>query len=406
MKIVLLGVLVYIFTIFISLSNTFAQDSTITVNVFKREDCKHCQEEKAFLEDLDGKRTDIELNFLDINEADNKKLWEQIAELEKISKVTPITTIGFNIIVGFDSAETTGKKIIEIFDNEKTTNVSIEDFIQKGGSKNKLDSGATCADDPTIPCDVREEPVYVKIPFIGKVIDVKQFSLPTLSAILGLIDGFNPCAMWVLVTFLFVLIQIGDKKRMWTIAGIFILAETIMYHLILSVWFTTWDFIGLNKIITPLVGLLAVGSGAFFLYEWKTSDGTCKVTNAEQRKKITSRIQDLAKQKFTLVTFFGIIGLAFSVNIIEFACSIGIPQTFTKILELNSLNFWQTEMYILIYILFYMFDDFLIFGLALYSFEKIGLTHKYSKISNFIGGILMLILGLILIFKPELLQLL
>lgn len=406
MKRIFLTILLSTFAGLVFITKVSAQDNNITINIFKRNDCKHCQEETKFLETLKEERNDFTINFLDINEDENKKLWEQVAELEKISKVTPITTIGYNIIVGFESPDTTGVKIKEILNNEITENISIEKFIEEGGSKNKITSGSTCADDPTIPCEVREEPVLVKIPFTGIVINVKEYSLPVLSAILGLIDGFNPCAMWVLVTFLFVLIQIGDKKRMWTIAGIFIVAETIMYHLILSLWFTTWDFIGLNKIVTPLVGLLAIGSGAFFLYEWKNNDGTCKVTNVEQKKKITSKIHDLAKQKFTFFTFLGIIGLAFSVNIIEFACSIGIPQTFTKILELNSLSGWQTEIYILIYILFYMFDDFIVFGLALYSFEKIGLTHKYSKISNFIGGLLMLVLGFILILKPDLLQLL
>jgi uncharacterized membrane protein len=82
---------------------------------------------------------------------------------------------------------------------------------------------------------------------------------------------------------------------------------------------------------------------------------------------------------------------------------VGIPQAFTKILELNFLDFWARQMYMAIYILMYMVDDFIVFGIALYSFEKIGLTTKYAKMSNLIGGILMLILGAILLFKPELL---
>ncbi|MBP9758232.1 glutaredoxin, partial [Candidatus Dojkabacteria bacterium] len=229
-----------IFTILILSLGVSAQDSNITINVFERDDCKHCQEEIKFLESLKKERSDLTVNLLDINEDGNKKLWEQVAELEKISKVTPITTIGYNIIVGFESSETTGKKVIEILDNNKTENITIEKFLESGGSKNKITSGSTCSDDPTIPCEIREDPVYVKIPFTGIVINVKEYSLPVLSAVLGLIDGFNPCAMWVLVTFLFVLMQIGDKKKMWTIAGIFIVAETIMYHLILSLWFTTW----------------------------------------------------------------------------------------------------------------------------------------------------------------------
>jgi hypothetical protein len=100
----------------------------------------------------------------------------------------------------------------------------------------------------------------------------------------------------------------------------------------------------------------------------------------------------------------GILGLAFSVNIIEFACSVGIPQTFTKVLDLNYLSFASKQFYNFLYILMYMVDDIVIFGLALYSFDKIGLTTaKYTRFSHFLGGILMVLLGLILLTKPTLL---
>ena len=87
-------------------------------------------------------------------------------------------------------------------------------------------------------------------------------------------------------------------------------------------------------------------------------------------------------------------------NIIEFACSIGIPQAFTKILNMNYLTGIEHQIYLWIYTLFYMIDDFIIFGIALYSIEKIGITHKYSRYCNLIGGIAMLILGYLLIFNP------
>ena len=106
---------------------------------------------------------------------------------------------------------------------------------------------------------------------------------------------------------------------------------------------------------------------------------------------------------FTFASAIAIIGLALSVNIIEFACSVGIPQTFTKILDLNNLSNLVRQGYMFIYILMYMVDDFLVFGLALWSTEYIHMTHKYSRICNVIGGTLMIILGGILIFAPGIL---
>ena len=92
-----------------------------------------------------------------------------------------------------------------------------------------------------------------------------------------------------------------------------------------------------------------------------------------------------------------------SVNVIEFACSVGIPQTYTKILQINNVAFWQRQLYTFIYIVGYMVDDILVFGLALLSVNKLQLTTKYSRWVNLFGGILMIILGLILLIKPSLL---
>jgi hypothetical protein len=383
------------------------QANKTVIEMFERNDCTHCRDAKAFFADYLKDHPNVQVNYLDLADQVNKDLWIELAESEGIPKVTPITLIGGQLIQGFDTAETTGRLIDDLVQKNSSINLnlSFREYIDQGGSKNKEviavqngicdENGEECSTTSLLPT--------ISIPFTNKTIDPQAYSLGGMAAILGFIDGFNPCAMWVLVTFLLVLIQIGDKKKMYQVAGLFILAEAIMYYLILNVWYQTWDFVGLDNIITPLIGLLAIGGACFFLYEWWSSNGECKVTNLQQRAKIHGRISKLVKAELTILTALGVIGVAFSVNIIEFACSVGIPQAFTKILELNFLDFWARQMYMAIYILMYMVDDFIVFGIALYSFEKIGLTTKYAKMSNLIGGILMLILGAILLFKPELL---
>jgi uncharacterized protein (UPF0333 family) len=375
----------------------------VPVEVFERLDCQHCRDEKEFFVELNLKRDDFQVRFHDIGESEHYEHWRQIADLENLPKVTPITLVGNVIIQGFDSADTTGQRIEELIDKSigKDT-LNFEEFVAAGGS-GKVESIAngTCDAEEGV-CGIEEEQMLVTLPIFG-VVNLKQFSLPALSLILGFVDGFNPCAMWVLVTFLIVLVEVGSKRRMWQIAGLFILAEAIMYYLILNVWFTAWDFVGLDHIVTPIVGLVAIGGGIFFLHEWKTSDGTCKITNAQQKSKTHHKIRGLVNAELTILTILGIIGLAFSVNVIEFACSIGIPQAFTKILDINALSWIVRQFYMALYILMYMVDDVFVFGIAIYSFEKIGLTSKYSRWSHLLGGILMLILGAILVFKPDLL---
>jgi cytochrome c biogenesis protein CcdA len=301
--------------------------------------------------------------------------------------VTPITVIGKTYIIGFDTPQTTGKEIqnlvIKMKKEKVVTSLGYDQYEQSGLST------SVCTTDRNIPCTISPQREFiVKVPFYGEL-NIEKYPLIIIASVLGFIDGFNPCAMWVLITFLIILLQVGNRKKMALFAGVFILAEAVMYTLILTVWFKTWDFVQLDTIITPVVGVVSIIGGFLFIKEFRKKELVCKVTNREERSKTYHKIKELATEKFTLITFIGILGVAFSVNIIEFACSIGIPQTFTKILEINNLNFIQSSVLILLYIFFYMFDDLVVFGLALYGADKLALTTKYSKWSNLIGGIVM-----------------
>ncbi len=367
----------------VSIAETPIDPETIAANTvekvdiyfFEREDCSFCAKEMAFFEDLITQRDDFNLIIVDIAQEGNRQQFDLLTNKYNLPKVTPTTIIGENIFQGFDSPETTGQEIIRLIEQSKSG--AIKD-PQKGFDFN--------------------------IPFLG-VVDSKDFSLFSLSFILGLVDGFNPCAMWVLMTFLLILWQVKDRKKMFQVAGLFILAETIMYWLILNFWFKTWDFIGLDEFITPLIGLLALGAGFYFLYRyWKTRGELVCNTDIEKQSKTESKIKKLINRPMTILTALGVIGVALSVNVVEFACSIGIPQAFTKILELNGLSLVTEQLYILLYTFSYMFDDFLIFGLALYGFSKFyAVGQKYSNLSSLIGGILMIILGALLLFAPSLL---
>lgn len=371
------------------------------IAVFVREGCVHCQDEKEFLTKLSNELQTITPEYYRLENPDHRRLWEEFTTRLQIAKVTPITVIGNKYIIGFSDDQSSGKDIRNLISESQKTGITTD--LNSSNLKEAGQQSSACPDDGSIPCEVNPKSSYiVSLPFLGKI-DSQKYPLFILSAILGFFDGFNPCAMWVLVTFLIILIEVGNRKKMIVFAGAFILAEAIMYSLILTVWYKTWDFVRLDTIITPIVGFVSVIGGLFFLKEWHKKELECKVTNLNERSRTKLKIQQLATNKFTFFTFLGILGIAFSVNIIEFACSIGIPQAFTKILELNKLPLPQWVLMIAVYIFFYMLDDFVVFGLAFWGADHLGLTTKYSKLSNLFGGIVMVILGLLLIFKSQLL---
>ena len=389
-----------------------SQSKKVKIEYFGRKDCKNCANLEKFLKELSTKRDDFEYVEHKIDESkEEKAFFDETASKLKLVKGTPIIYIDGHIIQGFNTADTTGKEIESLINSGKIKDkiLTLKEYVESGQTGNVSSNGAVCTGDTV--CEVpgltkgAENQVLVNIPIINKTVDLTNYSLLTMSIILGTIDGFNPCAMWVLVLFLTALIAVGNKVKMFRVAGLFILAEAVMYFFILNAWIYAWDFVGLDKWITPLVGIVGIIGGIFFIRNYLKKGDTleCEVTDFEQRAKISKKIKDIANKPFTLLTALAIIGLALSVNVIEFACSVGIPQTYTKILQINEVPFWTRQFYTFIYIIGYMIDDIIVFGFALMSVNKLQLTTKYSKWVNLFGGILMIILGLIMLIKPSLL---
>ena len=389
-----------------------SQAKKVKIEYFGRKDCKNCANLEKFLKELSTKRDDFEYVEHKIDESkEEKAFFDETASKLKLVKGTPIIYIDGHIIQGFNTADTTGKEIESLINSGKIKDkiLTLKEYVESGQTGNVSSNGAVCTGDTV--CEVpgltkgAENQVLVNIPIINKTVDLTNYSLFTMSLILGTIDGFNPCAMWVLVLFLTALIAVGNKVKMFRVAGLFILAEAVMYFFILNAWIYAWDFVGLDKWVTPLVGIVGIIGGIFFIRNYLKKGDTleCEVTDFEQRAKISKKIKDIANKPFTLLTALAIIGLALSVNVIEFACSVGIPQTYTKILQINEVPFWTRQFYTFIYIIGYMIDDIIVFGFALMSVNKLQLTTKYSKWVNLFGGILMIILGLIMLIKPSLL---
>ena len=379
------------------------EESAVTVYMFGRDDCGYCKAQFEYLN-----QEGISYEYLNVTKDDEaSSLFNEVAQKHDLSKVTPLTVIGPTVIQGFNGAETTGERIKNaILAAENSDIKTLADHIEKA-SKQEVFGGAGC-DEDGIECDTGDESYVFDLPFLG-LVNLKTFSLFTLSAILGVIDGFNPCAMWVLITFLTILSQAGSKNKMIFLAGLFILAEAVMYNLILNIWYKTWDFVALDQIVTPLVGFLALGGAGFFLWRWYKNRQTalvCDITSLDSQMKTIDRFKEIVNQPVTIFSILAILVIAFSVNIIEFACSIGIPQAYTKILELNALNWLERQWYILIYTIGYMVDDLIVFGLAIWGYSKLQ-SHgaKYAQLSLLIGGILMATLGLLLILDPSLLVL-
>lgn len=378
--------------LFILPSINAEEKKQVNVYLFHSNTCSHCKAETEFLNEIQKEYENLKINLYEINDVkENKELMINIKEKLNIdSPMVPFTVIGDYYYIGYNDGVKDGiKNLIEKYTSEEQYDV-IKDIIDgKDVSNFKIKNGE-----------------INKISTVFGEIDPAKVSLPILSVIMGAIDGFNPCAMWVLIFLITMLFNMENKKRMWALGITFLVTSALIYLVFMFVWLGV-----ATKLLTTiswlklLIGLVAL-IGAFinlkgFIKSIVKKDAGCEVVDNSKRKKIISKIKKYTSEKSFILAMLGVMLLAISVNAIELACSAGLPVLFTNVLALNDVNFIEKCIYIFIYIFFFLIDDIIVFFVAMFTLNIKALSTKYTKYSHLIGGIIMLIIGILMIFKPE-----
>ena len=242
------------------------------------------------------------------------------------------------------------------------------------------------------------------VPILGEI-SAKNVSLPLFSMIIGAVDGFNPCAMWILIFLITMLITMEDHRKRWILGITFIATSGFVYLLFMVSWLNLAIFFSKVIYLRMFIAVLALIFGMVnidkYLKERNKDEIGCEVTNDETRGKIVTKIKKITTEKRFILAIVGIMILAISVNILELLCSLGLPVIFTQVLALNNLSLGQYIFYFSIYIFFFLLDDILVFIIAVKTLNIKGISNKYTKYSHLIGGIIMLIIGLLMALKPE-----
>lgn len=360
-----------------STKNNFSNG--VEINFFYSAICPHCAKEEEFLKNLEKKYPEIEIKKYEVlyhpeNQEILKDFYEKYQVPEREKGYVPVTFTSTKYFVGFN--EQIGKEI--------------ENCIRE--------------------CLIEEKPVpqKIKIPLFGEI-DISKMSLSVLTIIFGALDGFNPCAMWVLLFLLTLLINTRSRKRMFLVGGTFVLASGIIYFLILTGWLKLFLAISYVNLTRTLIGVFALGFGIWQFRNFLKYKGTCPIAEGDRfkgkiRNGLMARAQRIVFSPFTPAILVGTIFLALGINLVEFFCSAGLPAIYTRILALNPISTLSYYLYLLLYTFIFMLDDLIVFSLAVITLNRIGFTEKYNYWATLIGGLLIFALGILLIFKPELLM--
>jgi len=395
MKLTLKLFLIFLLIIMLPITVVAEEDSQVVIHYFMETTCTNCQAVDEFLDEYLVGKDNVQLIKYNVFEKESEILFNKLIDtFHRDFYSVPYMIIGGKDLQGLYEIESQLAIVVDYYlDNPDYTDITMK----------------IINDEIVLPSDFLSADLLgnrtVKLPIIGEI-ELASFSLFLGAVFIGLIDGFNPCAMWILIFLITLLINLKDRKKMWILGLTFILTSGLIYYIIMMSWLHLVIQVAMIQAFQIAIGILALIFSFFSIkHFWRQHrlDTGCEVTSTESKKRLMIRAKKVISNNNLWLAIIGIAGIAVTVNIIELACSAGLPVIYTTMLAYHDLSSFQSAMYILVYVLFFIFDDLLVFTIAVITFKVTGISNKYAKYSNLFGGIIMLVLGIILIFFPGLL---
>lgn len=309
-----LGLILYLFVLLVLSGTTLQAASTTTpdIDVFVRAGCPHCEAAKIFLDELRREQHSLHIALHDIAEdpAARQRLITLVQERGITTVGVPTFLIGTELIVGFQSSETTGAEIRAKLDR-KAPGVALPPMVES-----------------------------IETRWLGRL-RVHDLGLPLFTVLIGLLDGFNPCAMWVLLFLLSLLVNLQDRRKMALIAGTFVAVSGLFYFAFMAAWLNMFLLIGLSRAVQIGLGGIALFMGAVNVKDCFALHRGISLSIPESAKPgLYARIRRILQAEHLTGAVAGVILLACLVNTIEVLCTAGLPALYTQLLTMQQLPTW------------------------------------------------------------------
>lgn len=341
-----------------------------TVEMYSRVDCPHCHRAREFLTDLAAERPQvvIRIHDVDLDGEARERLRRLFHEQDVVAGGVPAFDVCGELVVGFVDADSTGARLRSLLE-------------------------APGAD--------RRPATEIDLPLWGPL-DVEGVGLPLFTIAVGLVDGFNPCAMWVLLVLLSVLVNVHDRRKLILVAGTFVVVSGLAYFAFMAAWLNVFLLIGWSRPTQVVLGGVAVAVGAVHLKDWVAFGHGPSLSIPEAAKPgIYRRIRNLLRARSLAATLAGAVTLAVLVNIVELLCTAGLPALYTQILTLRPLPQAHYYGYLALYNLAYLLDDLAMVTIVVVTLDRMKLQERAGRWLKGLSGSVMLLLGLVLLLRPQ-----
>jgi len=368
---------------------------TADIEAFTREGCPHCAKAEIFLATLKREYPELSIVIRDVlkDPAALERL-KHIAENQGVTAVrVPAFAVGGELIIGFSDETTTGRLI-----RASLAQARSDKTASSSGSCN-AEQSLTC--EANAPSPAPKQEVFT-VNFFRYQVSLDQVGLPLFTLVIGLLDGFNPCSMWVLILMISLLAPMNNRSRMFAIAGTFVAVQGIAYFSFMAAWLNFFLFIGVSRTSEIIVAAIALLAGVINLKDfWKLGWGVSLSIPASAKPGIYARLRHIVLAENLAGAIAGAVLLAILVQIVEFVCTSGFPAMFTRILTIQQLDTVNYYGYLLLYDLAYMLDDTVVLAIGIITLSQRRLQEKEGRWLKLISGFVMVGLSLYLLAGPN-----
>lgn len=349
----------------------------VVLEVFTRTDCPHCAAAHEFLTDLVARTPGLRVVDRDVvrDAVSRARLESLCAEAGVHPPGVPAFHVDGRLLVGFDDAETTGREL---------------------ESRIAIAAGRAPPAEPSLSQDTDT----IELPLFGRM-GVRELGLPLFTIAIGILDGVNPCAMWVLLFLLSLLAHVRSRTRMILVGGTFVVTSGLVYFAFLAAWLNAFRFVGFSRTLQIGLGLVATALGALSLRDALAGSGTKTLGIPETAKPgIYERVRRILRAESLVAALASVTLLAVFVNAVELLCTAGLPALYTHVLSRYELSHARYAAYLGLYVAFYMLDDAVMLTLAVVTLGGRKLDARSARILTAVSGAVMLALGIALVLRP------
>lgn len=352
-----------------------AAGDPVELHFFWSRTCPHCQAARPFVEALPAHLPWLVLHSHDVT-ADRAAAERYVAMAEALGQQAGSVPAFFycgRMETGFDTAETTGRE---------------------------LEAALIQCHEGTLPAPAAAPAAPVELPFLGRVAPA-DLSLPLITLVIAGLDAFNPCAFFVLLFLLSLLVHARSRGRMLFIGGVFLFFSGLIYFLFMAAWLNVFRWLGQVALVTGVAGVVAVLVGAINVKDYFRFKQGISLSIPEAAKPgLFQRMRGLLRADSLPALTLGTVALAVAANSYELLCTAGFPMIYTRVLTLADLPPAGHYAYLLLYNVIYVLPLLAITLVFTWTLGGRKLTETEGRLLKLVSGLMMLGLGLLLVAAP------